>query len=57
MDNREALVALNMTDGVGPVRLRTLLENFEEPQKILSASRAELERIHGIGHHHYNVIS
>jgi DNA processing protein len=49
MDSREALIALNMTDGVGPVRLRTLLEHFGQPEKILTASAAELERIHGIG--------
>jgi len=49
MDSREALVALNMIDKVGPVRARLLLERFEDPPAILSASRSELERIHGIG--------
>lgn len=49
MDSREALIALNMTDGVGPVRLRTLLEHFGDSVKILNASSAELERVHGIG--------
>jgi DNA processing protein len=49
MDSREALVALNMIDKVGPVRARTLIERFHEPAAILSASRGELERLHGIG--------
>lgn len=49
MDNREALIALNMVDGVGPVRLRQLLEQFGEPAAILSASRDQLLRVYGIG--------
>lgn len=49
MDAREALVALNMIDGVGPVRVRTLLEHFADPAAILAASQAQLERVHGIG--------
>lgn len=49
MDSREALVALNMVANVGPVRARLLLERFQDPAAILTASRSELERIHGIG--------
>lgn len=49
MDSREAIVALNMVDGVGPVRLRQLLDHFGEAEAILKASRAQLERVHGIG--------
>jgi DNA processing protein len=49
MDSREALVALNMIEGVGPVRARLLLEHFGEPPKILSASRSELLRVRNIG--------
>ena len=30
MDSREALVALNLIEGVGPVRVRQLLEHFGE---------------------------
>ena len=41
MDSREALVALNMIDGVGPVRVRQLLG--------LRASRAQLQKVQGIG--------
>jgi len=49
MDSREALVALNMIDGVGPVRTRQLLEHFGEAPAILSASRTALQAVHGIG--------
>jgi DNA processing protein len=49
MDGREAFVALNMIDGIGPVRVRLLLEHFDNPADILSARPAQLEKIHGIG--------
>ena len=49
MDSREALVALNMIEGVGPVRARSLLEHFGEAPKILTASRSELLRVRNIG--------
>ncbi len=49
MDAREALVALNLIEDVGPVRVRQLLEVFGDPPAILRASRAELLRVPGIG--------
>lgn len=49
MDSREALVALNLIDGVGPVRLRQLLEHFGDPTAVLRASRDQLLRVHGVG--------
>ncbi len=49
MDPTEALIALNMVDHVGPVRLRQLLEHFPDPVAILRASRRQLLSIHGIG--------
>jgi DNA processing protein len=49
MDSREALVALNMIDGVGPVRVRQLLEHLGEAPSILRASREQLRRVPGIG--------
>ena len=42
MDPREALVALNMIDHVGPIRARQLLEHFGDAAAILSASRHQL---------------
>ena len=49
MDTREALVALNLIEGVGPVRVRQLLEHFAEAPAILRASRSQLMQVRGIG--------
>ncbi|HEX7653854.1 MAG TPA: TIGR03435 family protein [Verrucomicrobiae bacterium] len=49
MDSREAFIALNMIEGVGPVRTRSLLEYFGEAPKTLAASRSELTRVRNIG--------
>lgn len=49
MDHREALIALNMVEHVGPVRLRQLLEHFPDPPSILKASKRDLQRVPGIG--------
>ena len=49
MDSREALVALNMIEHVGPVRVRQLLEHFGEAPAVLSASRHQLLQVRGIG--------
>jgi DNA processing protein len=49
MNATEASIALNMLPTVGPVRLRKLLEVFQEPQQILAAKRNELRKVEGIG--------
>ena len=49
MNAAEACIALNMLPTVGPVRLRKLLEVFQEPQAILRARRTELRKVDGIG--------
>jgi DNA processing protein len=49
MDAKEALIALNMVDHVGPVRVRMLLEHFGEAQAILRAPKSQLLRVQGIG--------
>ncbi|MGB0579608.1 MAG: DNA-processing protein DprA [Limisphaerales bacterium] len=49
MNSKEAFVALNMIEGIGPIRVRKLLEQFGEPQNVLGASKLELLRVHGIG--------
>lgn len=49
MTSREALVALNMIEHVGPVRVRQLLERFNDAAAILSASKAQLMSVRGIG--------
>ena len=49
METREALVALNLIEHVGPVRVRQLLEHFGDAPTILRASKAQLLRARGIG--------
>jgi DNA processing protein len=49
MDSREALIALNLVEHVGPVRVRQLLEHFGDAPAILSASRHQLQQVRGIG--------
>jgi Predicted Rossmann fold nucleotide-binding protein involved in DNA uptake len=49
MNATEACIALNMLPTVGPVRLRKLLEVFQEPQQILAAKRSDLRKVEGIG--------
>lgn len=49
MEEKEALIALNMIDHVGPVRLRQLLDYFSTPAAVLSADADTLMRVQGIG--------
>lgn len=49
MDAREAFVALNMIERVGPVRVRQLLEHFGDAPSILRASKGQLLAVRGIG--------
>src|SRR5262249_56053748 len=57
MNATEACIALNMLPTVGPVRLRKLLEVFQEPQQILAARRSELRKAEGIGNEAADQIS
>jgi DNA processing protein len=49
MTSREAYIALNMVDGVGPIRVRALRDRFGEAQAILMASKADLMQVEGVG--------
>jgi DNA processing protein len=49
MEPREALIALNLVEGVGPVRVRQLLEFFGDAPSILKASQQQLRAVRGIG--------
>lgn len=49
MDAKDALIALNLVEHVGPVRLRQLLDHFGDAPSILRASRDQLQRVQGIG--------
>ncbi|MBI3853464.1 MAG: DNA-protecting protein DprA [Verrucomicrobia bacterium] len=48
MNPAEALVALNMIEHVGPVRVRQLLEHFGEAPAVLRASQSQLLQVRGI---------
>jgi DNA processing protein len=49
MNPKEAFIALNLIEGVGPVRARSLLEHFGDAPSILAAAKHELLRVHNIG--------
>ncbi|HSI14337.1 MAG TPA: DNA-processing protein DprA, partial [Chthoniobacter sp.] len=49
MNSTEASIALNMVPGVGPVRLRRLLEVFETPEKVLATRESQLRTVEGVG--------
>ncbi|HMO63974.1 MAG TPA: DNA-processing protein DprA [Verrucomicrobiota bacterium] len=49
MSPTEALVALNLVEHVGPVRLRRLLEHFGDAPAVLRAGRDALRRVPGVG--------
>jgi DNA processing protein len=49
MDSHEAFVALNLIEGVGPVRARTLVEHFGDAPTILAASKSQLLQVRSIG--------
>src|SRR5580698_314173 len=49
MDSREALVALNMLEGIGPIRARSLVEHFGDAASVLGASRHQLLQVRNIG--------
>ncbi|MGN6642438.1 MAG: DNA-processing protein DprA [Verrucomicrobiota bacterium] len=51
------MVALNMIEHVGPVRVRQLLEHFGDGPAILQASRQQLLHVHGIGEETADAIS
>ena len=57
MDSREALIALNLIENVGPIRVRQLLEYFGEAPAILRASRQQLLQAKGIGEETANAIA
>ncbi|MBI4659216.1 MAG: DNA-protecting protein DprA [Verrucomicrobia bacterium] len=57
MNAKEALIALNLIDHVGPVRVRQLLQYFGEAPAVLAASKPQLLKVHGIGEETAEAIS
>ncbi len=49
MDSHEAFVALNLIEGIGPIRARSLVEFFGAAPAVLSASKSQLLQVRNIG--------
>ena len=49
MDPRESYIALNMMDGIGPVKVRAMIDVLGSPEAIFRATEADLTRVRGIG--------
>lgn len=49
MNSTDAFLALNLLPGIGPIRVRRLLERFRAPERILMASPGDLTQTPGIG--------
>ncbi len=49
MTSREAFIALNLIEHVGPVRVRQLLDHFGDAPAILRANKQQLLQVRGIG--------
>lgn len=49
MTDREAYVALNMTEGLGPIKVRALIDRLGSPQAVFEAGDAALRSVKGIG--------
>lgn len=45
MDNIQYLLALHSIDGLGPIRLKAILDNFKDPKLVWEANEAELQTI------------
>jgi DNA processing protein len=49
MDPKDAFLALNLLSGIGPIRVRRMMDYLGGPDKILAASEKELREVPGIG--------
>jgi DNA processing protein len=49
MTDREAYIALNMIEGIGPIKVQSLIEALGSPQAIFDPEQSNLRRVKGIG--------
>jgi DNA processing protein len=49
MESHEAFVALNLIEGIGPIRARSLVDFFGDAPTVLSASKSQLLQVRNIG--------
>lgn len=57
MSPREAILALNLLPGIGPVRISRLIEAFGDAEGVLAAPADRLRRVNGIGPETAKIIS
>lgn len=49
MTDREAYIALNMMEGLGPIKVRALIDFLGSPQSVFEADGDQLQSVRGIG--------
>jgi len=49
MTDREATIALNMMEGLGPIKVRALIDFLGSPQAVFDVDGSELQKVRGIG--------
>jgi DNA processing protein len=49
MTDREAYIALNMIEGIGPIKVQALIEALGSPQAVFDPEQSDLRRVKGIG--------
>lgn len=49
MTGREAYIALNMIEGIGPIKVQALIEALGSPQAVFDPEQSDLRRVKGIG--------
>ncbi len=49
MTDREAYIALNMITGIGPIKVRSLIDSLGSPQAVFEAEGDEILSVQGIG--------
>ena len=49
MTSREAYITLNRIEGIGPVRVRALVEALGSPEAVLAAPASALSAVRGVG--------
>lgn len=57
MTSLESLLALNLLPGLGPIRIRRLIQHFGDAENVLRSSRATLAAVAGVGPESANTIA
>ncbi|MBM4152593.1 MAG: DNA-protecting protein DprA, partial [Kiritimatiellaceae bacterium] len=49
MTDREAYIALNMIEGIGPIKVQALIEALGSPQAVFDPNLSDFRNVKGIG--------